>query len=184
MPDLPDWYQGFQLVGSDITINVTIEASDVTLPIDIATVTADLDVTIIASDVTIDIIFTDQSVAVWGAAAWFSRQGEQIFVTGQASVGANSGSSIVTRTVPTGKTFYIAGFAWGSDGFVAITGTYGALVLEGSIVTLKAALRGDSIVFDVPIRATTGQVVGVTVGNVSGSAAGYNANFWGWDEED
>jgi hypothetical protein len=184
MPDYPDWQQIFRLVGSDITINVNIKASGVTLPISIDAVTADLEVTVTAVDATIDINFTDQSVAVFDAAKWFAHNADQIFVTSQDSINANSGKSIVTRTVPTGKTFFIAGFAWGSDGFAAITGTYGVLVLDGSPLVLTASLRGDAVIFDVPIRATTGQVIGVTVGNVSGSSAGYRASLWGWDEED
>ena len=184
MPDLPDWYQGFQLVGSDITINVNIEASGVTLPIDIATVTADLDVTIIASDVTIDIIFTDQSVAVWGAAAWFSRQGEQVFVTATANRATGTSGNIATRTVPTGKTFYIAGMAWGQTGFATPAVLWAQLSVAGSPVALKGSVAGDSVIYDVPIRATTGQAVALNIGYVGSGAMDLRASFWGWDEED
>ena len=184
MPDLPDWYQGFQLVGSDITIPISIDAATVAVPITLVTSYAEVFVKITAAEVTLDFNFADQSVAVFDAAKWFAHTAEQVFVSGQASIGANAGGSIATRAVPGGKTFYIAGFSWGSDGFVAISGTYGLLVLDGAPIAMKAGLRGDGIVFDVPVRALATQVVGITVGNVSGSSAGYRGGFWGWDEED
>ena len=185
MPDLPDWYQGFQLVGSDITINVSIEASDVTLPIDIATVTADLDVTIIASDVTIDFNFADQSVAVFDAAKWFAHQAEQVFLRGAATVTSGTHSQLTSRTVPTGKTFYVIGvsalvYAAGTPDSINCDLRH-AITTDISVGGHRAAVG----VFDTPVRYTTGTVVSLYGVFYGGPATMLMVGvIWGYDEED
>jgi hypothetical protein len=184
MPDLPDWWQGFYLVGSDITINVNIEASDVTLPISIDAATVTLDVNLATQAANIEITFADQSIAVFDAAKWFSHQAEQIFVWAQDNFAANSSGTLASRTVPTGKTFYIAGFAWGHVFFEAITGTHGRLRIAGVNVCHTAGVRGGHVILDVPLRAAAGEDVILNISNVCAAAADYSGGFWGWDEED
>lgn len=185
MPDLPDWYQGFQLVGSDITINVNIEASDVTLPISIDAVTADLEVSITAVAVTIDINFADQAVAVWGAAAWFSRMGDQVFNRGTATVPLSTKTTLTSRTVPAEKTFYIAGVSFGLRSAGAPDSCVGDLAIGATAVIDLGSHRGGGLIFDVPIQATAGQVVVLSIYQYTGGGdLVFIGGFWGWDEED
>ena len=186
MPDLPDWWQGFQLVGSDITINVNIEATGVTLPIDIAAVTADLDVTIIASDVTISFNFADQSVAVFDAAKWFAHNAEQLAVRGLANVPQNSDLRAIRYTVPAGKTLFVCGLGYRTEPLTAAMWAAGLDIRIGASIHMEVgSVAGDAVLFDVPLRFTTGQVVDVHGHQYSSMANVYfRVELWGYLEGD
>jgi len=206
MPDLPDWWQGFFLVGSDITIDVNIEASAVILEVDIASavtlevdITAqtvgNLDINLAASAITlnvnleaqtanIDISFADQAVAVFDAAKWFAHQAEQVFVTGSATIATGGAGTVGTRTVPAGKVFFIVGSGYGFEGGSAPP--YGSVltIQLDAVVTIRVGSQaGMAVIFDTPIRATAGQVVTQSVYQASGGNLTCRASFWGYDED-
>jgi len=186
MADYPDWTRLFQLAGTKITIPINIEGSDVELSVSIDAITADLEVTITAAEVTLDINFLDQSVAVFDANQWFALQAQQVFLQGSGSVADNAQTALVSRTVPTGRTFFITGIAYScqppSAGPLAMEG---ALVVGGSIVAGLGSYRGLGVAFDTPVRATAGQAVSVNVGQWgAGAANACTASLWGYDRID
>lgn len=184
MPDLPDWYQGFQLVGSDITINVNIEATDVTLPISLDAATVTLDVNIESQDANITFTFADQSVAVFDAAKWFAHEADQVFVTGYDDIAVDAATAVCTREVPAGKVFYIAGAGYAVYGMGALPyGSYLLIQIAATVIGRWGSIAGTAIIFDVPIRATAGQTVWCTLCNGGPNEATFCGEFWGWDED-
>lgn len=185
MPDYPDWQQIFRLVGSDITINVNIEASAVTLPISIDAATVTLDVNLTAATATIDINFSDQSTAVFDASKWFAHNADEVFIRGSASIDQNTLTVLASRTVPTGKTFFIGGIA---HAIAADSQTPASMVafvrVAGVIIVDFGSYRGGPTILDVPIRATADQLVEILVAHYgsAGSEVCYGS-FWGYDEE-
>jgi len=199
MPDLPDWYQGFQLVGSDITINVNIEASDVTLPvsIDAATVTVQvsimgtaavlpiyvaanvvtLDVNLESQTANIDFNFADQSVAVFDAAKWFAHQAAQVFATGFATITDNSVGTVIDYTVPAAKVFFIVGLAYAVQTGANLPNSCQGDLLFGATRAITLGSRvGTGLPLDTPVRATAGQHVYLQLWLFG---AGANLVMWG-----
>lgn len=185
MPDLPDWYQGFQLVGSDITINVNIEASDVTLPISIDAATATIDVNIESQDANITFTFADQSVAVFDAAKWFAHEADQVFVTGSATVNDNTAATVIDYTVPAGKTLYIVVLAYSVITGANLPNSCGGDFVVGATRALCVGSRvGTGLPLDTPIRATAGVHVYVQLGQYgSGANLVMWASFGGYLED-
>ena len=184
MADFPDWTRLFWLYGTSITLPINIESSDVVLGVSIDAVTADLDVTITAAEVTLAINFSDQSVAVWGAAAWFSRQGEQVSYGGFENADDATVTTMSSRTVPSGKTHYIAGFAWGLADNASPTYVYGMLEIKGVAVVMFSSQVGNSVTLDVPMRALAGELVRIRVKHEgTGGTQKCMGSCWGWDEE-
>lgn len=184
MPDLPDWYQGFQLVGSDITINVNIEASAATLPVSIDAATVTLDVNLTAATATIDIVFTDQSVAVFDAAKWFAHGAEQIFVTASVNASAGSLTVIASRTVPTGKVFMMVGVSMGLGGNQQPYSMRMLVRVGGTYIMRIGSFRGFGTPFDVPLRVEAEQLVELVCAHYgSVGAEVLDATLWGYDEE-
>lgn len=183
MPDYPDWQQIFRLVGSDITINVNIEASAATLPVSIDAATVALDVTIAAAEVALDIVFTDQSIAVFDANQWYALQAQQVAVQGTANINAGSTGYPASRTVPTGKTFFITGI--GGAVFASVDSTIMVqLVIAGVFGVIIGGQRGTGIAFDTPMRATEGQLVQVALSQQSAAQQSCYASMWGYDRSD
>lgn len=184
MADYPDNMQLFWLYGVNITIPINIESSDITLPISIEASTATIDINIASTDITLNINFYDQSAAVFGAAAWFARMGDQIFVTATANRANGTSCNIPARTVPSGVTFYIAGMSWGQTGFATPTVLWAQFIVDGDVVVSVGSVAGDCVIFDVPIQVLTGIVASLCVGYIGSGPMDLRATFWGWDEED
>ena len=180
MPDLPDWYQGFQLVGSDITINVNIKASDVILPISIASAIT-LDVNLVAQEANITISFADQSVAVFDAAKWFAHEAQQVYVMGASTVPDGSFGVTATRAVSGGRTYFVT---WIGGGVNFTGGVHVALVLRIDTVELLRVdgVGGQGVTFDTPVRVENGETVDVLVGQWAGEQAYCVASIGGYDE--
>jgi len=185
MPDLPDWYQGFQLVGSDITINVNIEASDVTLPISIDAATATIDVNLESQDVNIDFNFADQAVAVFDAAKWFAHEADQVFNNGSATITEASWGAVIDYTVPTGKVFYAVGVANTGPSFDGeIYSCQGYITIGGTTVHYLGNKAGAGLPLDTPLRATAGQhvILYLRYWGVSATGTMYGS-IWGYTED-
>ncbi|TET99185.1 MAG: hypothetical protein E3J29_02915 [Dehalococcoidia bacterium] len=207
MADYPDWTRLFHLVGTEITIPVNIEASDVTIPVSIVASTATvnihvasvgfyipiaiyatevtLDVNIESQTANIDFNFADQAVAVFDAAKWFAHQAQQVIVSGSASCAVNTAVVVVSRTVPSGKTFFIVGAGHSVWSITAAPTSMRCEVIIGGTSTITlGSHRGGGLAFDTPLRATTGQVVELRLVQFgSGATLVCGASFWGYDEE-
>lgn len=176
MPDLPDWYQGFQLVGADITINVNIEASGVTLPISIDATTVTLDVNLTGQDVTINFNFADQSVAVFDAAKWFAHQAEQVFVTGDTLVNDNTAEVVIDYTVPANKVFFLVVVAYDCVTGANLPNSCSAHVVVGATRAICLGSRvGIGLPLDTPVRVTAGVHLYVQCGQYG---AGADLTMW------
>ena len=207
MPDYPDWQQIFRLVGSDITINVNIEASAVTLPVNITgAITLDVDITaqsvgnlsvnlaasaitlnvnLAAQSANISISFADQSVAVFDAAKWFAHQAQQIYLNGTVYLENNHTGIAITRTVPAGKVFFITGVGCVADAASAIPESTSVQIrVDAAIMVRLGSVAGLGVIFDTPIRVTAGKVVDVRVWWWSPTAGWCDteASLWGYDE--
>jgi len=204
MADYPDWTRLFHLVGTDITIPISIEASDVTIPVSIDAVTVAIDVNIAAAAVTlpisidaatvtldvnltaatatIDINFADQSVAVFDAAKWFAHMAAQWSVLGNKDIAPTSYDTVASRTVPAGKTAFIVGIGWGPNVAYDIASIPMFLNIAGTAVARGGSYRGDTVIFDVPFRATTGQIIRLDIYNLDTSGRSLGGVMWGWDE--
>jgi len=183
MADYPDWTRLFQLAGTEITIPINIETSDVTIPISIVAATATVDVNLAAQVANITFEFADQSVAVFDAAKWFAHEAAQFFVTGSDDVGDNSTAVLATRAVPGNRVSYIAGYGFGLIEAATPNAVHGYLYIDEAVIITSGSHRGSGFIFDTPLRATAGQVVGVWAGQWgSGGAFRYRGGFWGYDE--
>ena len=180
MADYPDWIRLFYLVGTAITIPINIESSDITLNVNLVGSDIDLDVNIAAAAVTLDINFLDQSVAVFDANQWYALQALQVGVTGSASVNDGDSGIIASRTVPTGKVFFITGMGgaawWAGDSTIILN-----LNIAGSTILGAGGQRGQSLTFDTPMRATAGQLVTLALSQYSGAARTCFGSLWGYD---
>jgi len=203
--DYPDWIRAFNLVGTNITIPINIEASDVTLPVSIEAcdltlkvwiiaqlVVLDvnlkasaitLDVNITASEVTISINFADQSVAVFDAPKWFAHEAQQVFVTGLDTLASGSWGLIASRFVPAGSTYFLTVVSIGYNGATnANVGLY--LVIGGTITIRLNGMNGAGLTFDTPLRLEGYDAVELYGLQVSGGAAAVTGGFGGYDEID
>ena len=183
MPDYPDWERAIRLIGSDIVLEIKVDATVVNLPVSIDAQAVDIDVNLSAQAVTLDINFLDQAVAVFDAAKWFAHQAVQVFVYGSASVTNNNAALVATRTVPTGKTFFIVGVSNHVLATALPNSTHVALVVAGVTIMVAGSRVGVGIIFDTPVRATAGQLVGLWLGQYgSGATLTLGGGFWGYDE--
>jgi hypothetical protein len=181
--DYPDWTRLFYLTGTAITIPINIETSTVTLDVNLVGSDIDLNVNITAATVTLDINFTDQAVAVFDAAKWFAHNAQQVSVMGGSQVLDNSGAYVGTRTVPNGKTFFIGGVGWGINATSLPKACHAVLEIQGTEVVRGGSSVGGGIIFDVPFRATAGQIVKLLVLQYGSGAQLYAVGgFWGYDE--
>lgn len=181
MTDYPDWQQVFRLVASEITLDFKLVESDITLNVNIeSAVTINVDIT--AQTVgNIAFKFSDQSVAVFDAAKWFAHNAQEIAVTGSETLSSGATDTIASRTVPGGSTFFLSGITYAIP-HEAAAPIYMYFKIAGANIILAGALVGGSIVFDTPLRATTGQLVEVRCRNGHSGDAVVVAGMWGYDE--
>lgn len=208
MNDYPDHTRLFHLVGTSITIPINIEASDVTLDVNLAATEIalsvlflgqwiDLEVNIVASDVTLDvniesqdanitINFSDQSVAVFDAAKWFAHQAAQLFVHGLANVPQNSELRAIQYTVPAGKNLFVVGLGYRTEPLTAVMYASGLDIRIGATKHVEVgSVAGAAVIFDTPVRFTTGQVVDVYGHQYSSMANVYfRVEMWGYLEDE
>lgn len=206
MADYPDWTRLFHLVGTEITIPISIDAvtadlevtvtavdatvnvniahSDVVMYVDLRYSYTTLDVNIESQDANITFEFADQSVAVFDAAKWFAHEADQVFVTGYDDIAVGAASAVCTRVVPTGKVFYLAGCGYAVYGMGALPyGSYLLIQVAATVIGRWGSITGTAVIFDVPIRATAGQTVWCTLSNGGPNEATFCGEFWGWDED-
>lgn len=160
--DYPDWERGVRIVGSDITLQVNIEAITATL----------------------NIIFSDQSVAVFDAAKWFAHQAQQIFVTGTVTVDEDGWTLMCDRLVPENREFYINGLTYGLLSTLGVpTHMWAALWKDPAAIVATGSYIGDNLIFDVPLRVIAGETIELLVGQYgAGGTRICHGSFWGYDE--
>jgi hypothetical protein len=203
MADYPDWTRLFHLVGTDITIPISIETSAVILEVNIASaVTLDVDITaqsvgtldinlaaaaitlnvnLAAQSANISIKFADQSVAVFDAAKWFAHQATQWGVTGGGSISTGNYNTI-SRVVPANKVAFLCGIGVGYLVAGAAVNILVATNIAGTDVSVVGFDTGGGLIFDTPFRATAGQTIAIYVYNLSGATKVTLGSMWGYDE--
>ena len=184
MADYPDWTRLFQLAGTNITIPINIETSSVILDVNLAASDLTLDVNITAASVILDFNFADQSVAVFDAAKWFAHQATQWFVNGSATIAVGGGATLGSRVVPTGKESYIVGCGYGIEGLGAVAYPDTLTIMLDAVITVRVgAAGGQTVIFDVPVRALAGQTMALVGYNGGPNAGTFRGTIWGYDED-
>jgi len=180
MLDYPDWQQIFRLVGSDITINVNIEASTAILPVSIDAATVALDVNLTAATATISIIFTDQSVAVWSVDAWVARQGQEKRFRRSVSLAVGIGDAYDLYTIPAGKKLYVVWYKVTSEQ----KGLYNLLKMPGSESygeTHSEGFAAKYYTFIPPLTFAAGETVRVNAENYGTATAYFVSTVFGYE---
>jgi hypothetical protein len=204
--DYPDWTRLFRLVGTDITIPISIDAATVTLPVSIDAATIELNVNLISSatslwvkilssvvtlDVNIesqtaniDFNFADQSVAVFDAGKWFARQLQHIRITGTTTINDNSVAEVASYTVPAGKIAYIVGISYGLDSNDTPAVLSADMRFDSYHELYTSSYRGHAFILDVPIRHSAGYTHSLWIGNYGAGASIVGiGGFWGYLED-
>lgn len=208
MADYPDHTMLTQILGTEITIPITISGATVTLDVDIvaqsvgnididiaaqsvgnlavniaaAAVTLDVDVVAqTVGSITIDI--EAQSVAVYNPPDWSGLQGDDVDLVGTYSA-AGSGSTVVvaSRTVTTGKTWVVYAFQAACDG--AAGNILGWLWDNTDSVTLSACGGAQGFVAGLPkpILFTAGHVIQFKAIQFTGGNATIFGCVYGYEE--
>jgi len=158
-----------------LNLNINIVAQEI----------AALDINIAASAITVNINFTDQSVAVFDAAKWFSRQNAQVFVRGGAICNDNWYVDVASRVVPTGKVYYLCGISLTVNTNAATPESVVAVLWVGAAEVFSiGGYRAASIILDVPLRFNAGTSLFLRLVLWGAGAACYMVgDHWGYDEE-
>ena len=121
-------------------------------------------------------------MAVFDAAKWFAKQGSQIIITGALATAASATSTVVSRVVPTGKTFYLCGIAYGVEAAYAVSALFAGGYLDSTVWLRVSSERGEAIIFDTPLKVAAGENINIRLVNQDAAQRTFYADMWGYDE--
>jgi len=167
---------------SSVTLDVNIVGSDITLPVSIKSSSVTLDVNIAAQNITLDIDVSAQSVGLKPEDVWSAEQGYNKSIVASATVGSGSGLTMISYTVPSGKKLYVKKVH--ASPFHADTSFYVYVRDDTAGVTyaLAADDKGREFDFSPPLVIPGGNTVKVVIYNTSSADDDFAASLLGWEK--
>jgi len=169
------------IAATEVTIPIRIESQVTNLDVNIAAQTiGNLDINIAASDITMNVAVTGtanisinaQTIGVYLQPEWAAKEGTHKTLDGLASGISFGEEAAINYTVPAGKTLFINSFSGRSNSDVAenadanqICGGY--ISVAGDYFAQIGGNGGFSMLFPVPVVASSGQLVIATIYNYS-----------------
>jgi len=186
------------IAASAVTLNMNLQSSAITLNVRIASQAANINVDIKASSVTLtvtvsgtaNIDITAQSVAVYNAPDWASKEGDDFILRLDPVSKDKNAEGEASWQIPAGKTAY----AYGASvfGYVSNTANRNEHILIGGEIrrtvgvstTVRAYFGGNgggAVSMETPIVIEAGDDIKLAVINRSGQDGVYvMGTLWGW----
>jgi len=169
------------LTASQITMDVNVTNSVLNIQGNVEITNAEINVNI-TNSIRLNINIDAQNVGLYLIQSWMAKQVSDVNEYGSASIAAGSSATLICYEVPAGKTLYV--------NFLNVTPrtagyNYYANLTEMTGPTHYLAIGEDRAYvaeFDKPLRFTEGQIVEVTVTNLSGYDQWFYATLLGWLE--
>ncbi|MEM2370593.1 MAG: hypothetical protein QXH51_06795 [Candidatus Bathyarchaeia archaeon] len=167
------------IAGSAVTLNVAIQSTAVTLPVSIQSSAVTLNVNIAAQAANLAIDIKAQSVDVKLLPDWAAVKAADIDILGSAVIPSDTLSTILSYTVPTGKTLLI--YVWNVGLYTGSGQVFGYLYNATDLVylSLGCAVGGFSIAYTKPIRVGGGKTVKVVAVQRTGASQEVDAHIGG-----